>query len=497
MKKMLGKGIAVLMVLAAGVWAYHANVAASRPAMDMSARVTGAASAFPVSLAPVERGPIRGTVMYTGSVAAYTEEDVYPRVTGRIVEMRVYPGDRVQAGQVVARLDDVELASRVQEAEAMAATTQANRSQTEADVAAARYGVIQTEKELATAEAEAGYQTSVAARDEQLLSKGAISRQEAESSRAQAAAAQARVAAARARIDQAKALEASALRKVDAADAIVTQGQAQVKTAQVVRDYVNIRATTSGYVVKRFVAPGVLVQPGLPVLRISQTDKVRLQANVGEKDLPGIRVGSPVTVSMTGNAGTFTARVTSVFPFIDPGARTAVVEAVVPNDGRRLFPGQYVQMQFVTGERAEVLSVPREAVVRMGGAASVWVVNGERGERREVTTGFENAERVEVLSGLSEGERVVRRGHDGLYVGARVADVATAAPAGGHGGHSAAGAPPVPPGAGRPGSPATAAPSPPARPPSRPAALAPSDHGGHGAAATPPAPTTGGAHGSH
>jgi multidrug efflux pump subunit AcrA (membrane-fusion protein) len=139
-------------------------------------------------------------------------------------------------------------------------------------------------------------------------------------------------------------------------------------------------------------------------------DQVRLQANVGEKDLAGIRVGSPVTVTMTGSGKTFTARVTSVFPFIDPGARTAVVEAVVQNDGRRLFPGQYVQMQFVTGEELKALSVPREAVMRSGDSASVWVVANDRVERRQVTTGLEGQDRVEIVAGLDEGGRRIACG---------------------------------------------------------------------------------------
>ncbi len=217
-------------------------------------------------------------------------------------------------------------------------------------------------------------------------------------------------------------------RKREAADTLVAQGEAQAKTAQVVRDYVNIRVTTSGYVVKRLVAPGVLVQPGMPILKIVQVDRVRLQANVGEKDLAGIRVGSSVTVMPVSNgADPFTAKVTSISPFVDAGARTAVVEAVVENGKRRLFPGQYVQMQFVTGERPKALSVPRETLVRMGDSTSVWVVDGDTAERREVTTGLESGERVEIVAGLDEGERVVRRGHESLYAGARISDASAAA----------------------------------------------------------------------
>jgi len=185
----LKKLAALVVVVVAGMWAYYANVSSGKPTMDMNMRIASGNIPFPVTLASVGRGSITGTVTYTGSVAPFNEEDIYPRVTGRIVEMRVYPGNRVEKGEVVARLDDVELSSRVREAEAVVAAAQANRVQTEADVAATVQGVVQMEKELAAAEAEAGYQQAVAARDEQLFSRGALSQQEAENSRAMATAA--------------------------------------------------------------------------------------------------------------------------------------------------------------------------------------------------------------------------------------------------------------------------------------------------------------------
>lgn len=468
------------LIAAAGAWAYYANLASGRPAMDMTMQVSGGGAAFPVVLAPVERRVVTGTVTYTGSVAPFAEEDIYPRVTGRIVEMPVYPGDAVQPGQVVARLDDVELGSRVREAAASAAVSDANLAQMEADVLAARHGVTQMdrelgmatadvaaardgvtqmEKELAMVQAEAEYQEQVAAREERLFRVGAVSRQDVESARAMVAAARAKVAAARAKVsqanamvasaeakvdaararaEQAKAMEASALRKRDAMAAMATMSRAQLRTAEVVRDYVTIVAPSSGYVVKRLVAPGVLVQPGMAILKIAQIDRVRLQANVGEKDVASIRVGAPVTVTTADGRPPVAARVTAVFPFVDQGPRTAVVEALVDNAGRRLLPGQYVTMQFVTGERTEALSVPRGAIARMGGKARVWVVADGRAEPREVTTGLENPERVEITGGLRGDEWLVARGYEALYAGARVSDAAKGAAAGQAGGASAA-----------------------------------------------------------
>ncbi len=417
--------LALALALGAAGWAYWTNVKTARPAMDMSMRVSSGDNAFPVTLAPVEPASIRGTVAYTGSVAPFNEEDVYPRVTGRIVEMTVYPGDAVRPGQVLARLDDVELASRAREAEAMATTAEANRRQMEADLVAARHGITQMERELAMVEAELAYAAGVRQRAERLVASGAISRQEYENDRAMNLSLEARRDAARAKLEQAHAMEAAARMKREAADSMVAQNAAAARTARIVRDYVTITAPGAGYVVKRLVAPGVLVQPGMAILKIAQIDRVRLQANVGERDVGAIRVGSPVSVTTLAGR-TLDARVTSVFPFVDPGSRTAVVEAIVDNRDRALLPGQYVTMQFVTGERAQALTVPRSAVSRMGGTARVWVARDGQAQPRQVDVGLEEAQRVELTAGVKAGEQVVVRGAEGLYAGARIS--ATAAP---------------------------------------------------------------------
>jgi RND family efflux transporter MFP subunit len=389
----------------------------------------------------------------------------------------VYPGDAVRPGQVVARLDDVELGSRAREAEAGAAAATATAAQMDADVAAARHGVTQMERELGMAseelhaardivsqtdnevtmtQADAEHQSHIIARDERLYASGGISLQDLEATRATVTATRARVdgarakvsqmkamvavseakvEAARARLDQARAMEQSALRRREAMTAMAAQSRAMQRTAEVVRDYVNIRTPSGGYVVKRLVAPGVLVQPGMAILKIAQIDRVRLQANVGEKDLASIKVGSAVKVT-SARAGQppTAARVTSVFPFVEQSGRTGVVEALVDNAGRQFLPGQYVQMEFVTGEHREALSVPRDAVARMGATSRVWIVDADRAQPREVSTGLEGPDRIEIVSGLTGTERVVARGYESLYAGARIAEIGAGSPPPGGGG---------------------------------------------------------------
>ena len=357
---------AFVVLAAAAAWAYYANVYSAKPAMDMNMRVSAGDAAFPIVAAAVERAPVRGVVTYTGAVAAFNEEDIFPRVTGRIVEMLVYPGDAVRAGQVVARLDDVELTSRVREAEAMAVTAQANRAQMEADVTASGYGVVQMERSrpwwrrswrtpAACAAARSGWWPPARSRGRSTRTIGRWPRRSRPSARPP-----------RAKLEQARAMEISARRKLDAAESMVTQGRAAEADGADrarLRQYRGADRRLRGQAPR---GPGRPGAAGQAILKIAQVDRVRLQANVGEKDIALIRVGSPVTVTTTAGPG-LTARVTSVFPFVDQGSRTAVVEAIVDNRDRRLLPGQYVTMAFVTGERAEAITVPRGAVARPAG----------------------------------------------------------------------------------------------------------------------------------
>lgn len=143
---------AVLLLVVAVAASRYASRAWRRPgsmplvealSSDMNMRAPQAAG--PVVLAPVERAPVRSTARYTGTAVGYVEQEIYPRVTGSIVWMPFYAGDRVRKGQVLARLDTREYQARVEErraqkrmAEQMAAISRSEYQQNLAAAAQAR-----------------------------------------------------------------------------------------------------------------------------------------------------------------------------------------------------------------------------------------------------------------------------------------------------------------------------------------------------------------------
>lgn len=427
--------LAIIGVIVGTSWAVHRFHkpgqldVISAQAMDMS-QMRPPTGAAPVALASVRQGSLADTVTYTGTVAAYNEQDISPRITGRLVSLPVYPGDPVRAGQVVAQLDTAEVAAKADQAAQEARQSQlgarvahlthhlhhqAALEQASAQVQAAQQGVSDAQAQAqadqaAIADAEAGVQSAQAnsdywtteiVREKQLADAGAVSRQEYQNEQAQAQAASAAVTQARAKVTQARATAQSAGAKIRVARRQVTAAQAGVRMAQadvavaegqaaqaeagasaaqasarqaaVVQGYGRITAPTGGIVTARPVAPGTLVQPGTTILRIAEIDRVRVQAHVAVTDLSGIRPGTPVQVIPQGD-GThgFAARVTSVFPAASDQTRTTVVEAVVPNPGHRLLPGGFVTVRISKNTAVARLLVPASAVVSQGGQSYIW-----------------------------------------------------------------------------------------------------------------------------
>ncbi|MFM7143567.1 MAG: efflux RND transporter periplasmic adaptor subunit, partial [Alphaproteobacteria bacterium] len=135
---------------------------------------------------------------------------------------------------------------------------------------------------------------------------------------------------------------------------------------------------------------------------------VWIYAQVHDEDAPAVRVGQRVTVRTPALPGrTFETRVASIDPIIDPDTRTLRVRAQVSTPGAELRPESLVEARILVAS-ADVLAVPKEAVVDTGRQQFVFVVrDGRRFEPRAVTLGREGDGFHEVLSGLSPGDRVV------------------------------------------------------------------------------------------
>ncbi|HKW89174.1 MAG TPA: efflux RND transporter periplasmic adaptor subunit [Candidatus Acidoferrales bacterium] len=313
----------------------------------------------------VQRTTVPDWLEVVGTVHAAQSSHESSQMVGQILEIRVHEGDRVQAGQVLATIDD---------AQPRAAVDQANASVTAA------------ENQLSAADSELALAQATLTRFEQLYEKKPISAQEFEEIKTRCESAAARRNSARAGLAQANAI------------------LAQARTSL---EYTRIRAPFSGIVTEKLVDAGTLSSPGMSIFTIEDTRHFRLEVTVDESEIGSIRIGQPVPV-MLDVMGTsqLSGRIAQIVPAIEPASRSFLVKLELPPN-TRIRSGLFGRAHFQRGQRFALL-IPRAAVVTRGQLEGVYVVDSNHtAELRYVTLGQSAGEKVEVLSGLQDGDTIV------------------------------------------------------------------------------------------
>jgi RND family efflux transporter MFP subunit len=301
----------------------------------------------------------------SGGVEPWRRVSPGSKILGRVDEVAVQEGDRVAAGQLLARLERRDLAAAVEQAAAA----------------------------VAMAEAQAENARRQRERMETLHARGSVTDKNLED-----ATAGDRVAA-----------------------AAVAQARANLDAARVAISYSEVRSPLAGWVVERRVQAGDMATPGQPLFTIEDLSRVKVVVEVAEAEVVGLAPGAPATVGIDVLGSELPARVDRVVPAGDPASRTFAVKLVLDNPDGRIKSGMFARARFPRGSR-QALLVPRAAVVDRGQLRGLFVVDdGGRARLRWIKLGRPLGERVEVLAGLEPGERFAVAPPPGLSDGVPVA----------------------------------------------------------------------------
>ena len=168
-------------------------------------------------------------------------------------------------------------------------------------------------------------------------------------------------------------------------------------------------------------ADGQLVAAGFEVAQIAPTRTLIGDVDLIGADLKRARTGLQARIRHHAwDDHVFPGRVVRLAPAIDPLTRTLRAEVEVDNREGLLRPGMFIEVTMIADRREHVPVVPRDAVTERGGQKVVFVLVGQRVERREVVLGLGDDEIVEIRSGVEAGERIVVRGLETLSDGTRV-----------------------------------------------------------------------------
>ena len=199
------------------------------------------------------------------------------------------------------------------------------------------------------------------------------------------------------------------------------------RMARLELSYANVLAPISGVIAERSIKPGNFVQINTPIFRIVDTSRVEATLNVPERELATLKSGLPVQLGVDALPGqVFQGRVDRVAPVVDSGSGT--FRGVCAFDGGGLLqPGMFGLMKIDYDQRADALTVPRNALLEDDDDPAVFVVRGDKAARVPVKLGYYDGPWVEVRDGLKPGDRVVTAGKVALREGSKVQVIGDAA----------------------------------------------------------------------
>jgi RND family efflux transporter MFP subunit len=361
-KAFLAAGIVAVVLAGVWFWKKHA-VAAASPEIPVT-----------VAVAKVDREDLFNELTRAAEFRPYLEVELHAKVSGYVNQMNVDFGDKVKSGELLATLEVPELHDQLNNA--IAVQQKAEADYTNASLVYTR--LVSVNKD---------HPNLVAQQD----------------------------------LDTAESKDL-------AAAAAVAAAKAEAEKYETLVGYTRITAPFDGVVTKRYADPGALIQAGtssdtqsMPLVRVSDNYRLRLDIPVQVEYVQDIHIGDPVTVRVDSLGGrTFDGQITRFTDKVEEDTRNMITEIEVANPKLELVPGMYATVILKVERRSNALAVPIEAV---GGdkELTVYVINHDQEiEVRPVTLGLETPDKYEVVSGLEEGDLVMIGNRSLVHPGQRV-----------------------------------------------------------------------------
>lgn len=325
-----------------------------------------------MGVAKATRETLAREVQVQGEFRPNQEVDLHSKVAGYLKTIKVDIGDQVKAGDLLAVLEVPELQGDLTRAEAATRRAEANFKESHANYTRLQ-NVSRSQANL-------------------------VSQQD---------------------IDIAEARDA-------AGAAALAEAKSDVEKYRIIERYTRITAPFDGVVTKRYADEGALIQAGIssstqamPLVRLSQNNRLRLVVPVTSNYAAGVTAGDPVEVSF-GATQRLAGTIARVSRRISSDTRTMSAEVDVPNSDLTLIPGMYASVTLRIGRREKALSVPVEAVAGTKNPTVYVIGAGQQIEERRVKLGLETSTRYEILEGLKEGDLVVIGNRTLIRIGQKV-----------------------------------------------------------------------------
>ncbi len=370
-------------------------------------------AAVPVTAAVVQKASIQRVVTADAVLFPLQQAAIVPKITAPVKEFFVNRGGKVHKGQLLARLENSDLAAATEENKGVF-------EQAEAAYVTSTAAGLPEEIQKATLDAQSSKemfdaQQKVYDSRQELFKQGALPRKDLD---------QAAVA-----LTQARAQYEVSKRHLDSLNAVVKQQelkgfQGQLSSAkgkylgaQAQLSYSEIRSPIDGVVTDRPLYPGEMPGAGVPLITVMDISRVTARAHIPQKDAALLKVGADAMIDVPGLEKPVGGKVTLVSPALDANSTTVEVWVQAKNNKEQsLKPGSSVRVTMVSETVPDALIVPASSVFTAAdGTSTVMVIGADQhAHQTPVKVGIKQDENVQIVDGLTEGQNIVAAGAYGL-----------------------------------------------------------------------------------
>jgi HlyD family secretion protein len=361
-----------------------------------------------VQVAPAEKTSVSQFVTGEAVVFPLKQATVSPKISSTIADFKVQRGSRVKKGQLLAVLENKDLAA------------QAEASKGDFEQADANYAITvnaglpqQIQKaELDAAAAKSAFDAAQKVYDSRkdLYQQGALPRRDLDSAEVALAQARSQNEQAQKQLVDLQRMGKEQLMKAAIGTKESAEGHYRAAAAQL--SYSEIRSPIDGVVTDRPLYVGDLATANQPILTVMDTSSLVAKAHIPQSDANQLKVGDPTEIRVTGEDEPVKGRVSLVSPALDPGSTTIEVWVETRQANAKIKPGMTVNIEVTAKTIKDTVAVPTEAVFKNAdGADYVLLAGGDKkAHQKVVQVGVRNAKLMQIVSGVNAGDSVIVSG---------------------------------------------------------------------------------------
>jgi len=388
--------------------------------MPACSRDTTEEPVVPVQIVTVAKLAIQQKITADAVLFPIAQSAIVPKISAPVKKFLVNRGSHVRAGQLLAELENRDLAAAAQENKG--SYDQAQAQYTTTTGADLPQEVQKANLDVQAAKQQLDAQQKIYDSRKDLVQQGALPRKELDQSGVDLTNARNQYAIVQKHLDSLNAIGKQQTMKSATGQLESAQGKYQGAAAQL--SYSEIKSPINGVVTERPLYPGEMAAAGTPLLTVMDISSVVAKTHIPQPSAALLKVGDAATIQVPGKEQPFPGKVTIVSPALDPNSTTVEVWVQAKNPGQRLKPGTSVQVSMIARSVSDALAVPAAALLTaQDGTTSVMVVGScekskgpseQCAHQKTVKTGIREEDRVQIVEGLQAGDRIVATGAYGL-----------------------------------------------------------------------------------